>query len=59
MCCSEWCGSRMKKLLPYLLGLTVLLVGAIVSSRMLPKHAAESVCPKTRIPRHAVAARSG
>src|ERR1035441_5797177 len=30
----------MKKLWPYLLGLTVLLVGAIVSSRMLPKNAA-------------------
>jgi len=44
----------MKKLWPYLLGLTVLLVGAIVSSRMLPKEAAgaparKPVFPATRL----------
>ena len=36
----------MKKLLPYVLGVTVLLVGALVSSRVLPKHAPTSSSPK-------------
>ena len=49
----------MKKLLPYLLGLTVLLVGAIVSSRMLPRNAAGASARKPSIPHHAVAACSG
>lgn len=40
----------MKKLWPYLLGLTVLLVGAIVSSRMLPKEAAGAPARKPAFP---------
>src|ERR1035437_8638579 len=36
----------MKKLLPYVLGVTVLLVGALVSSRVLPKQAPTSSSPK-------------
>ena len=40
----------MKKLWPYLLGLTVLLVGAIVSSRMLPKDAAGAPARKPVFP---------
>ena len=40
----------MKKLLPYLLGLTVLLVGAFVSSRMLPRNAAGASSRKPAFP---------
>jgi hypothetical protein len=40
----------MKKLWPYLLGLTVLLAGAMVSSRMLPKDAAGASSRKPAFP---------
>ena len=40
----------MKKLWPYLLGLTVLLVGAMVSSRMLQRNAAGASFRKPAFP---------